>query len=73
MEQLKALFDKPANMLVPVLLFILLSPGLLVTLGGEGQMVKFMPNMAMLKTVGIHAAVFLVLYGLLRTLFAQYY
>ena len=53
------------NLLVPVLLFILLTPGLLLTL----------PSQSSSKTeqTFTHAAVFLGVYALLRTVFKKYY
>ena len=58
-------FSKPANIFVPVLLFILLSPGLLFTLPTERS--------SQWTVVLTHAAVFAAVYMLLRTVFASYY
>lgn len=60
-----AVFAKPANIIVPVLLFILLTPGLLVTLPEK--------NSTLLVSSLTHAAIFAVVYALLRTVFAAYY
>lgn len=58
-------FSKPANILVPVLLFILLSPGLFFRLPDERS--------TQWTVVLTHAAVFAAIYMLLRTVFAAYY
>jgi hypothetical protein len=52
------------NVLIPVLLFILLSPGVLLSLPpGSGHLVQVLT----------HAAVFGVVYSVLRMVFPQYY
>jgi hypothetical protein len=53
-----------ANVLVPVVLFILLSPGVLLALP---------PGSGRLTQVVTHAVVFGVVYTGLRTFFPQYY
>lgn len=58
-------FDKPANIIVPILLFILLSPGLLLTLP-DTQSSK-------LVVVLTHAAIFGLIYAILLTVFSNYY
>ena len=56
------MFD--ANVLVPVLLFILLSPGVLLSLpAGQPRLVQ----------VVTHAVVFALVYAGLRKVFPQYY
>jgi hypothetical protein len=58
------ILDKPLNIIVPMILFILLTPGLLVTLPDKGDKV----------TVAIvHTLIFGAIYTLLRTVFAKYY
>jgi len=58
------MLDKPLNIIVPMILFILLTPGLLVTLPDKGDKV----------TVAIvHTLIFGAIYTLLRTVFAKYY
>jgi len=52
------------NIVVPVLLFILLSPGAVLTLP---------PGQSRLTQVVFHAAVFGLVYYLLRRTFAKYY
>lgn len=52
------------NVIVPVLLFVLLSPGVLVSLPpGSGHLVQ----------VVTHAVVFGAVYSVLRVVFPQYY
>jgi hypothetical protein len=53
------------NLLVPVILFILLTPGLLLTLPYESS--------SKIEQSLTHAAVFLAAYALLRTVFKKYY
>ncbi len=52
------------NIIVPVLLFILLAPGLLLSLP---------PGQSLLVQVLTHAAVFGIVYFALRKTFPQYY
>ncbi len=53
-----------ANIVVPVLLFILLTPGLLLALpAGASKLVQTL----------VHAVVFAVAYWTLRSVFPQYY
>lgn len=53
-----------ANVLVPVVLFVVLSPGVLLSLP---------PGSPHLIQVLTHAAVFGLVYFMLRTVFPQYY
>ena len=61
-----------ANLFVPVILFVLLSPGVLLTLpaGSKGF---YMSRQTSLRAVLVHALVFLGVYYALRTCFAKYY
>ena len=59
------LFHKPANLIVPVILFILLTPGLIVSVPSNKQPLA-------IQTL-THAAIFLVVYAFLRIVFANYY
>ena len=52
------------NVIVPALLFILLSPGVLVSLP---------PGASRLVQVLTHSVVFAVVYSVLRSVFPQYY
>lgn len=54
----------PANILVPVILFILLSPGIFLAIPTRAQ--RF-------QNVLFRAAIFAVIYGGLRIMFPQYY
>ena len=60
-----SVFDKPANLLVPTILFILLTPGLLLNLPNNDQ--------TLIVRTFTHALVFLVIYFLLRLAFSSYY
>jgi len=53
------------NLFVPVVLFIVLTPGLLFTLPSESS--------SKTEQTFTHAAVFLAAYALLRTVFKNYY
>lgn len=57
--------DKPANVIVPILLFILLSPGVVLTLPNT--------NSSTLVVLLTHAAIFGLVYAILLTLFSEYY
>ena len=57
-------FTKPANIVVPFILFILLSPGLFFTIPENAD--KY-------SVVFTHASVFAAVYIILRTIFATYY
>lgn len=64
-----------ANTLVPVLLFILLSPGYMLTVTPSGLIpnvqVNFPPRLD--STLLFHALVFFGIFHLLRTNFPQFY
>jgi Protein of unknown function (DUF3339) len=61
-----------ANVLVPVILFILLSPGVLLTLPPLSKGV-LMSGQTSVTAVIVHAVVFAVVYSYLRATFPQYY
>lgn len=61
-----------ANVLVPVVLFVLLSPGLLLTLPPVGSKIV-MSGLTSPTAVIVHAVVFGLVYFLLRRTFPQYY
>lgn len=65
--------DKPANFLVPVFLFILLSPGLFLTLppGPNGKI--FMSGETTRTSVVVHALIFGFIYCNLLQKFPEYY
>ena len=58
------IFDKPLNIIVPTILFILFTPGLLFTLPEEADK----PTATI-----VHALIFAGSYLVLRTVFASYY
>jgi len=60
---LKRTFTR-ADLIVPAVLFVLLTPGLLVTLP---------PGGTVLEASVVHTIVFAVLFAILRSVFAQYY
>ena len=64
---------KPLNVLIPALLFVLLTPRFLVALN-DGFVPMFNPMMtAAPSVVLLHAAVFAAAYALLRRTFPEFY
>jgi hypothetical protein len=63
---------RPADLIVPALLFILLSPGVLLTLppGSKGI---FRSGQTSLVAVGVHTLVFALVFSFLRKNFANVY
>jgi len=61
-----------ASIIVPVILFVLLSPGVLLTLPPLSKGV-FMSGQTSTVAVLVHAVVFGIVYFLLRRTFPQYY
>lgn len=61
--------SKPANIIMPVVLFVLLCPGVLLSVPGAG----WTPGYADMKVVATHAAVFAAAWVGLRIVFAKYY
>lgn len=61
-----------ADILVPLVLYILLTPGVLLTIppGGKGL---FMSGQTSTPAVAVHTLVFAVVFALLRKQFASYY
>jgi len=59
------MLNKPANVLVPMILFVLFTPGLLFTLPSERA-----PKW---QVVLSHVALFGVTYAILRNVFKSYY
>jgi hypothetical protein len=60
------------NILVPTLLFIILSPGLLLTIPPQDKGL-FMSGQTSVTSILVHAVVFAILFYALRTFFSQYY
>ena len=63
---------KPMNVIVPVVLFILLSPGLLLTIPPLDKGYIMSGQMSW-QSVLVHAVVFFLVYLGLRNLFPDYY
>ena len=53
-----------ADLVVPAVLFVLLTPGLLVMLP---------PGGTMMEATAVHTLVFAIVFAIMRTLFAKYY
>lgn len=60
-----------ADIIVPALLFVLLTPGVVVTLPPNGKL--FASGKSGIVPIGVHSVVFAVLYATLRGQFSQYY
>ena len=60
------------NILIPTLLFILLSPGLFLTLPPASKGV-WMSRETSIPSIFLHSLVFAFIYFLLRKFFAEYY
>jgi hypothetical protein len=61
------------NILVPTLLFIVLSPGLLLTLPPVSKGKIFMSHETSVTAILVHAVVFALLFFLVRHYFSKYY
>jgi hypothetical protein len=63
---------RPADIIVPAVLFILLTPGVLLTLppGSKGIIRS---GQSSLVAVGVHTLVFALVFSLMRIKFAKYY
>lgn len=63
---------RPMDLIVPAVLFILLTPGVLLTLppGSRGM---WMSGQTSLMAVGVHTLVFALVFSFLRKNFANYY
>lgn len=63
---------KPADLIVPTVLFILLSPGMLLTIPpGSGGL--FMSRQTSVQAILVHTIVFAVVFAFLRKTFPQVY
>jgi hypothetical protein len=62
----------PADLIVPAILFILLTPGVLLTLPPSGGPV-FLSGQTGIVPVMVHSVVFSILFASLRGVFPQYY
>lgn len=64
-----------ADLIVPAILFILLSPGMLLTIppGKFGGALTGSTGSTSTSAIGVHTLVFLILFGILRKVFSKYY
>lgn len=63
---------RPADLIVPAVLFVLLTPGVLLTLP-PGSRGVFMSGQTSMAAVGVHALVFALVFSTLRGQFPQVY
>jgi Protein of unknown function (DUF3339) len=63
---------RPADLIVPAVLFILLSPGILLTIP-PGRKGVFMSGQSSVTAVGVHTIVFALVFAFMRGQFASYY
>lgn len=63
---------RPADLIVPALLFIALTPGVLLTLP-PGSRGVFRSGQSSLIAVGVHTLVFALVFSFMRKSFAKYY
>ena len=63
---------RPADLIVPAVLFVLLTPGVLLTIppGNKGVI---MSGQSSMLAVGVHTLVYALLFSFMRKSFAQYY
>lgn len=69
--KMRGIVLKPADLVVSTVLFVLLSPGLLLSVTPRG--VKFQSGRTSLVAVLIHALVFALVFAFLRSRFPQVY
>jgi hypothetical protein len=64
-----------ADLIVPAILFILLSPGMLLTIppGKFGGALTGAASSTSPSAIGVHSLVFALVFGLLRKTFSRYY
>lgn len=63
---------RPVDLVVPAILFIILSPGVLLTIP-PGRRGVFMSGQSSVTAVGVHTLVFALLFSFLRGQFPNYY
>lgn len=63
---------KPADLMVPAVLFVLLTPGVLLTIP-PGSAGLFMSGQSSLPAVGLHTLVYAVVFAFLRSSFPSAY
>lgn len=67
-----SVMNKPLNLIVPMVLFIILSPGLLLTIPPvDGKL--FASGKTSVAAILVHAVVFVLIYAILRYLFKDKY
>jgi len=70
---LKRLMEKPANIIVPMILFILLSPGFLFRIENRIPIIKKIPFIKEIPVVIMHALIFSAIHMLLLLNFPEFY
>ena len=63
---------RPADLIIPVVLFILLTPGILLTIP-PGRKGVFMSGQTSTTAIGVHTIVFALVFSFLRGQFPNYY
>jgi hypothetical protein len=63
---------RPADLIVPAVLFVLLTPGVLLTIPPASKGV-FMSGQSSMLAVGVHTLVFALVFSFMRKNFAAYY
>jgi hypothetical protein len=63
---------RPADLIVPAILFVLLTPGVLLTLP-PGSRGVFMSGQSSPAAVAVHTLVYALVFSFMRGQFAQYY
>jgi hypothetical protein len=63
---------RPADLIVPAVLFVLLTPGVLLTLPPSSKGI-WMSGQSSVVSVGVHTLVFALVFSMLRKNFAAYY
>ena len=63
---------RPADLVVPAVLFVILSPGVLLTIPPKSRGV-FMSGQSSITAIGVHTLVFALIFSLLRGQFPTYY
>ena len=64
---------KPNDIIVPTILFMLLSPGMLLTIPGKSGLVNIQSGGTSIAAVLVHTLVFALVFALLRKQFPSYY
>lgn len=67
------LMKKPANVLVPSMLFILLTPGFLINIKMDLPLINHIPYLKDIPGYMLHSVMFGLIYALLIISFPKYY